>query len=77
MQKGQFFVPMDGRHRLSENADLQDTLHFPVNHSRNSVDPVTGAHTQAIEGTWNHCKNFLPTFGLKPELLDSYLSTFM
>ena len=63
--------------KLSENIDIADTLHFPVNHSENYVDPVTGAHTQTIEGTWNHCKNFLPAFGLKPELLDSYLSTFM
>ena len=63
--------------KLSENAELEDTLHFPVNHTNNYGNPVTGAHTQSIEGTWIHCKNFLPTYGVKPNSLDSYLSTFM
>ena len=63
--------------KLSEKVDLEDTMHFAVNHTNNYVDPDTGAHTQTIEGTWNLCKKFLPSFGVKPEFLDSYLSTFM
>ena len=63
--------------KLSENIDLADTMNFAVNHTNNYVDPVTGAHTQTIEGLWRHCKQFLPDYGLKPKDLDSYLSAFM
>ena len=60
--------------KLSENVSLEDTLHFAVNHTNNYVDPITGTHTQSIEGTWNLCKNFLPSCGVKPKNLDSYLN---
>ena len=78
-QTVQFFAPTDGSRifLLSENVSLEDTLYFAVNHTHNYVDPITGAHTQSIEGTWNLCKNFLPSCGVKPKNLDSYLSAFM
>ena len=62
---------------LAEHLDLEDVLYFPVNHSENYLNPITGAHTQTVEGLWRHCKEFLPRFGMKPKDLGSYLGQFM
>ena len=63
--------------KLKEHLQLEDCLHFPVNHSKNYVDPATGAYTQTVEGMWNHCKTFLPSFGMKPKDLRTYLGAFL
>ena len=63
--------------KLKEHLQLEDCLHFPVNHSKNYVDPATGAYTQTVEGMWNHCKTFLPSFGMKPKELRTYLGAFL
>ena len=62
---------------MADQLNLEDVSHFPVNHTENYVDPQTGAHTQTIEGLWSHIKDFLPSHGMKPGDLHSYLGFFM
>ena len=40
----------------SRLAEVQDYEHHTVNHSQVFKDPVTGVHTNTIEGTWNALK---------------------
>ena len=52
--------------------------HFVVNHSKNFVDPETGAHTQTIEGTWAQFKSrHKEERGTTRNLFVSYLYQFM
>ena len=56
----------------------QGYTHLTVNHSENFVDPITAAHTQNIEGTWNHAKSRnRKHFGTARGMVDSYLCEFM
>ena len=63
----------------NELKDLEgmDYCHYTVNHSETYVDPVTGAHTNTIEGTWAHCKRSTPRLGLRSTFLDGYLCRFI
>lgn len=52
--------------------------HFDVNHSENFVDPVTGAHTNTIESTWQKFKSrHKQEYGTARSLLASYVSQFL
>ena len=48
--------------------------HRTVNHSRNFVDPDTGAHTQNIERLWRDIRCEVPRFGRKTEHFEGYLA---
>ena len=51
--------------------------HKTVNHSKNFVNPKDKSiHTQTMEGTWNHLRKSLPTFGTCADHLMSYTMTF-
>ena len=54
-------------------------IHEDVNNSQNFVDPVSGAHTNSIEGTWTHVKNRVLTRGGRrtEASLDADLTLFM
>ena len=52
-------------------------IHLMVNHSKNFVDPVTGAHTNTIEGLWNQVKKKLKRMsGTFKDKLPGYLDEF-
>ncbi|XP_043916250.1 GRAM domain-containing protein 2B [Protopterus annectens] len=52
--------------------------HLCVNHSQNFVNPMMGAHTNAVEGMWANCKrHFKGMNGTRPHVVPSYLDEFM
>ncbi|GBN68320.1 hypothetical protein AVEN_95295-1 [Araneus ventricosus] len=54
-------------------------VHHTVNHSKNFKDPVTGAHTNGIEGTWNAIKTDFRKQGTRKVAgqFDTYLAEYM
>lgn len=52
--------------------------HLTVNHSKNFIDPESGAHTNTVERMWGVTKKaFRKRFGNHSQMLDSYLCEFM
>ena len=54
-----------------------DYVFYTGDHSETYVDPVTGAHTNKIEGMWSHFKGGLSKLGLRANFLDGYLCCFI
>ena len=51
--------------------------HETVNHSVNFKDPVTGAHSNTVEGSWFHLKRSLPQAGTRKTMFPNHFATFI
>ena len=51
--------------------------HMTVDHSKTFKDPITGAHTNHIEGTWHALKQKIPKIDHNPKKVDDYIFEFM
>lgn len=54
-----------------------DYNHLTVNHSKNFKDPITGVHTNTIEGNWNGIKQQVPPRCRTEKKIQNYLNLFM
>ncbi|KAF8771725.1 hypothetical protein HNY73_019105 [Argiope bruennichi] len=54
-------------------------VHHTVYHPKNFKDPITGVHTNSIEGTWSGIKSKMKKDGTNKckDQFDSYLATYM
>ena len=57
---------------------LAATTGTAVNHSLHFVDPLTGAHTQGVEGMWSSCKRMMrEEQTMNSKLFATYLPEYM
>jgi len=62
---------------MSFFAESEQYKHLSVNHSRNFIDPVSGAHTQNIERVWGKLKLRLRSKNyVRRKLIGSYIDKF-
>ncbi|GAB1601106.1 hypothetical protein Ahia01_000388800 [Argonauta hians] len=53
-------------------------IHQAVNHKRYFVDPVTGVHTNGVEGMWSNAKRKIKSMnGMRRSLINEYMAVFM
>ena len=58
-------------------ATSNEYQHFTVNHSKNYKDPLTGTHTNTIEGTWNGLKMQIKPRNRSREFIEEYMWEFI
>ena len=58
-------------------SDILEMQHKTVNHSKSFKDPITGVHTNSIEGTWNGLKIRTPINAYKYDKIDVHISEFI
>ena len=51
--------------------------HMVVNHSKHFLDPLTGVHTNTVEGTWCALKSKTPIRNRTEALVEQHLETFI
>lgn len=81
-------IPLIMKHVLPETTIVTDLwksyfgltdkgyVHFTVNHSKNFLDPLTGANTQTIESSWRSVKRSLKT-GIRSDYLAEHLCEYL
>lgn len=78
IRPGSIIVSDEWRSYLRVGTLPQNYQHLTVNHSQHFVDPITGAHTQKIESTWNRAKSRNKRHcGTNREMIPGYLCEFM
>lgn len=63
-----------GYSRISNSIAI---THLTVNHSQNFKDPVTGTHTNTIEGSWHGIKCKIAPRNRTEDLIDEHLAEFI